>query len=82
MHNITKCSNGKSTNLPACDAIIGMLNDTQEELCLASDELLRMEDESGIALTKKQTAKVSNYSKASKRIKRLLFITDNKTLRI
>lgn len=54
---------------------VGVLKDMQERLYLASNELLRMEDESGIALTNKQTAAMNTYYAASKRIKKLLFIS-------
>lgn len=73
MQNIIKYSNGERAVLSAADVNAGMLNKTDEKLQLAGAELLRMEDEGGIALTKKQTSEISAYAKARKRIKSLLF---------
>lgn len=51
---------------------VGALNMMQENLNLAGDELLRMEDESGIALSVKQTMKVEVYTSLACRVKKLL----------
>lgn len=53
--------------------MIKMINKTDEKLKLAEAELLRMEDEGGIALTKKQTAKISAYATVRKQIKTRFF---------
>lgn len=82
MRNVIKYSSGRRATLSACDVGIGMLSHTEEKLQLAHDELLRMEDEGGIPLNGEQNARVNAYSKASKRIKKLLFITGNRTPKI
>lgn len=82
MRNIIKYSNGQHAPLSACDAGLGMLSHTEEKLHLAYNELLRMEDEGGIPLSGEQNAKVNAYFKASKRIKKLLFITGNRAPKI
>jgi hypothetical protein len=72
MQNVTKYSNGKRAALSAADVSSGILNQADEKLGLAGEELLRMEDEGGNPLTHEQTAKISAYAKARKRIKNLL----------
>lgn len=72
MQNVSKYSNGERAVLSAADVSSGMLNQTDEKLALAGAELLRMEDEGGIPLTPKQTAKISVYATARQCIKKLL----------
>lgn len=74
MQKIMNFSNGDRAVLSASDVSAGMLNKTDEKLQLAGAELLRMEDEGGIALTKKQKSEISAYAKARQRIKALLFV--------
>ncbi len=76
MQNVIKYSNGERAVLSAADVSSGMLNKTDEKLQLAGAELLRMEDEGGIALTKKQKSEISAYAKARKRIKAQLFTSE------
>jgi hypothetical protein len=73
MQNVSKYSNDERAILSTSDVSAGMLNQTDEKLQFASEELLRMEDEGGRPLTQKQTAKISAYAKARKQIKALLF---------
>ncbi|MFZ4761777.1 MAG: hypothetical protein ACOYK8_03055 [Alphaproteobacteria bacterium] len=51
---------------------IATLHAMQEKLQLAGNELLRMEDEGGIALNEKQSQKVHVFFKANKRLQRVL----------
>lgn len=74
MQNIIKYSNGERSVLSPSEIGTEKLSKTDEKLQLAGDELLRMEDEGGTPLTHQQTAKVSAYAKARKRIKSLLSI--------
>ena len=67
-------NNEELTNLSASEAGLGVLDDMQEKLHFASDELNRMEDESGIALNVEQNAKLTAYSRALKRIQNTLLI--------
>jgi hypothetical protein len=62
------------TTLSASSVGIGVLDDMQKKLTLASEELQRMEDEGGIPLDIEQTKKMSAYSKAGQRIRRILLI--------
>lgn len=73
MQNVIKYSNGEPANLSASDVSAGILNQADEKLQLASAELLRMEDEGGTPLTKRQNSEISAYAKARKYIKALLF---------
>jgi len=68
-----KHSTGERDTLYTANGDASMVNDMQQELKFAHDELLRMEDESGIALTKKQSDKVSAYSRASRYIQKIMF---------
>ena len=76
MKNIIKYASGHQDTqlgtLSCSKAGVGALNNMEEKLHLAGNELLRMEDEGGIALSGKQTAKVEAYSKLARRIKRVL----------
>jgi hypothetical protein len=76
MRNIIKYSNTHKNTLLAAlsaqEAGIGLLNNVQEKLRFASDELQRMENESGIPLNDEQTAKLNAYFKATSRIRKVL----------
>lgn len=78
MENIVNYCNAHNDNelaeLSASEAGLGVLDDMQQKLHLASDELNRMEDESGIALNIEQNAKLTAYSRALKRIRKVLLI--------
>jgi len=74
MQNIIKYSKGKRTRFSETDADCNILH-VDEKLQLAREELLRMEDEGGIALTKEQQSKINAYAKARKKIKALHFVS-------
>ena len=72
MKNIIKYTNGYQDTQSCPKAGVSALNNMEEKLHLAGDELLRMENEGGIALSRKQTEKVEAYFKLASRIKRAL----------
>lgn len=78
IENIINYSNGHDNTqlatLSASEAGIGVLDDMQEKLNLASDELRRMESEGGIPLNAEQTKKMSAYSRAGQRIRKVMLI--------
>ncbi len=61
--------NAHLTILSISEAGVGVLTDMQKKLQFASDELQRMEDESGIPLDEEQAAKVDTYFRLTRRIK-------------
>ena len=60
------------TNLSSSEIGVNILKDVQDNLTLAGEERLRMEDEGGIPLNTEQNKKVSRYLKGGQRIKKLL----------
>jgi hypothetical protein len=58
--------------MAAASAGIGALEDMREKLCFAGNELKRMEDESGIALTQEDNDKIHDYLDAYERINAIL----------
>lgn len=76
--NIVNYSEGHGdtqlSTLSVSEVGIGVLDDMQEKLALASSELQRMEDEGGIPLNAEQNKKMNAYSKASRRIRKVLLI--------
>jgi hypothetical protein len=78
MNNIINYCNAHNdkqlNNLSASEAGIGVLEDMQEKLHFASDELQRIEDESGIPLNQEQDAKQAAYSRALNRIRKVFLI--------
>ncbi len=83
MENIIKYSrrhhNTQLTLLSASEAGIGVLNDMQEKLHSAEDELQRMQDDGGPPLNEEQTERVSAYFKAGQRIKNALRLKKSKS---
>lgn len=73
MQNIIKYSNDERTILSVSDVDSDLFNHAGEELQIAGDELLRMENEGGTSLTPKQTANIRAYAKIRKRIEAILF---------
>jgi|SRR6185369_9108173 len=70
--------NTQLATLSTSDAGIGALKYIQKRLDLAGGELLRMEDESGLALNVGQLAKVNTYSRESSDIEQVLNPARNK----
>ena len=78
MQNLVKYSGNKRAIVFTSEVGAEILDYTGEDLKLAGVELLRMEDEGGKPLTQEQTAKISAYAKARKRIKALLFTSEHR----
>ena len=77
MQKVTEHSNVENSVLSVPDVSAGIPNKTDQKLRLADEELLRMEDEGGLPLTRKQNAKISASLSLRRRIKKLLFIIGN-----
>ena len=60
------------------DVDLAVLSAVDEKIELAGSELLRMEDEGGTLLTKKQKAEIRSYAAIRKRIKSLLFTSSHR----
>ena len=75
MENISNGhENTQHTSSSASAAGISVLNDMQEKLHYAEDDLQRMEDESGTPRNAEQTANTDAYATTSQRIKKILLI--------
>ncbi len=70
--NLTQYQGMPMVALAACDSGIVELETMQKDLHFAGDELQRMENESGIPLSREQIANVSIYFKLMHRMKKLL----------
>lgn len=77
MEKVTRFADGQNIqpdSLSASEAGIGMLNDMQEKLYLAGNELQRVENESTIPPSDANIAKGDAYFDAGKRIRKVLLI--------
>ncbi len=72
VHYVNSHMNAQLAAFSASEAGIGALNDMQEKLHFAGDELQRMEDEGGTSLNDEQTAKLDAYYKVMQRIRNVL----------